>query len=122
MASDVGQSLHLSLLGQLFCLLFFLLVAEAFGGCLKLLLVDHEEVAGAPLREIWLRQNVLHARDRAHFPLLIDVLQLVHVVRLVYYAVAFFEMDQLVLWLERIVTILRHGCCPAIGCLLVLGT
>ena len=49
MTADVGDSLQLLLLGQLFSLGFLLLLFEALGGGLELLLVDDEEVAGAAL-------------------------------------------------------------------------
>ena len=60
-------------------------------------------MAGAPLGEIRLRQDVLHARDRAHFALLIDVLQLVHLVGFVDDAITFLKMDQFV----RLLTVIE---------------
>ena len=63
MASNVGNSLLSALFGSFFCPRGLLLSGEALLGCLELLLVDNEEVAGAALGEVRLRQDVLHARD-----------------------------------------------------------
>ena len=64
MTPYVRDSLHFTLLRQLFSLLLLLLKFKALGRRLKLLLVHDKEMAGSALGEIWLRQNVLNACDR----------------------------------------------------------
>ena len=96
MAAYVSNRLKLLLLSQLFCFLLLLLDFETFGSCFELLLIDDEEVTWAALREIRLCQNVLHSCDRTHFTLIIDILELVHLVWLVNDPVSFLKMDQFV--------------------------
>ena len=74
MAPNIRHCLKLALLGQLLSFLFFGFLGEAFGGCLKLVLIHDKEVAGAPFGEIRLRQDVLHSSDRADFSFVIDIL------------------------------------------------
>ena len=95
-AANVRHRLQLLLLGEFLGLLLFLLELEAFGGSLKLGFVDDEEVARASLRKVWLSEDVLHAGDGADLALFVDVLELVHLVWLVYDPVAFLEVHQLV--------------------------
>lgn len=83
MTANVCYGLQFLLTGELFSLLFLLLEFESLGSCLKLLFVDDEEVAWPSFGEIGLSQDVLHTRDRAHFTLVIDVLELVHLIWLV---------------------------------------
>ena len=54
-------------------------------------------MAGASFREVRLRQYVLNSSDRADLTFVIDVLQLVHLVWLIDYAVTLFKVDQLVI-------------------------
>lgn len=78
MAPNVRYGLHLALLDEFLCLLLFLLLLllqfEAFSCGFELLLVHYEEVAGAALAEVRLRQNVLNARDWRDFTFVIYVL------------------------------------------------
>lgn len=97
MTPDVRHGLHFALLGQLFSLLFFLFQFEALGRRFKLLFVHYEKVAGTALGKIWLGQNVLDARDRRHFTFVIDILELVHLVRLVNDPITLLKVDQFVL-------------------------
>ena len=60
------------------------------------MLVHNEEVAGSTLGKVRLSQNVLHARDGRNFALVIDVLQLVHLIRLINDPVSLLEVDKLV--------------------------
>lgn len=53
-------------------------------------------MARSPFREVWLSQDVLDAGDRADLSLVIDILQLMHVIRLVNYPIALLKMDQLI--------------------------
>lgn len=114
-AADVRHGLELALLGQLLLLLLLGLESEALGRSLELVLVDHEEVARAPLGEVWLSQDVLHSCDRADLAFVIDVLQLVHVVGLVYNAIALLKVNQLVarqsLLRRSDLLLLRGGTC-----------
>ena len=96
MTPDIRDSLHLALLRQLLSLLLLLFQLEAFGGGLKLLLIHHEEVAGSALGKVGLSQDVLHAGDRRNFALVVDVLELVHLVGLIDDPVALLEVDELV--------------------------
>ena len=100
MAPNVCHSLLLLLSGKLFSgldfLLFLLLLFEALGCSLKFLFVDNEEVTRSALREVWLRQYVLNACNRCHFTLIIDILQLIHLIRLIYDPVTFFKVDHFV--------------------------
>ena len=95
MAPYVSHSLQLLLLGNLFRLLLFLLQLEALRGSLELLLVHYEEVTWTSLGEVGLREDVLHASDRTHVPLVVDVLQLVRLVWLIDYSVALLKVDEL---------------------------
>ena len=97
MTANVGHGLELLLLGELLGLRLLLLHFEALRRRLELLLVHHEEVAGAPLREVGLCEDVLHSRNRTDLALIVDVLELVHLVRLVNDPIALLEVDQFVI-------------------------
>ena len=99
MATDVRNCLGLLLLSQLFglrLLLLLLLQFEALCCSFELSFINDKEVAGAALGEIRLRQDVLHTGDRAHLALLIDVLQLMHLIGLIDDTISFFKMNQFV--------------------------
>ena len=96
MAANIGHSLYFSLFLEFFSLLLLGFLGKAFGCSFKFMLVYNEKVARSTLREIWLRQDVLHSRDWTDFTLIVDVLELVHFVRLVDDPVAFLEVHQLV--------------------------
>ena len=96
MAANIGHSLYFALFLELFSLLLLGFLGEAFGCSFKFVLVDNEKVARSTLREIWLRQDVLHSRDWTDFTLIVNVLQLVHIVRLVDDPVSLLEMNQFV--------------------------
>jgi hypothetical protein len=64
---------------------------------LKLRLIDHEEVAWTAFREVRLRQDVLHARYRAHLSFVVNVLQLMDVVWLIDDPVTSFKVDKPIL-------------------------
>ena len=55
--------------------------------------VDHKEVAWTAFREIGLCQYVLHSSYGTHITLIIDILQLMHLIWLINYAIALFEVD-----------------------------
>ena len=100
MAPNVCHSLLLLLSRELFSglnsLLFLLLLLEALSCSLEFLFVDNEEVARSALREVWLCQYVLNACNRCYFTLIIDILQLVHLIGLIYDSVTFFKVDHFV--------------------------
>ena len=97
MAANIGHGLYFALLLKFFSLLLLGFLGEAFGCSFKFVLVHDEKVARSTLREIWLRQDVLHSRDWTDFTLIIDVLELVHIVRLVDDPVSLLEMNQFVI-------------------------
>ena len=97
MAANIGHSLYFALFLELFSLLLLSFLGEAFCCSFKFMLVHDEKVARSTLREIWLRQDVLHSRDWTDFTLIVDVLELVHIVRLVYDPVSLLEMNQFVI-------------------------
>ena len=70
---------------------------ETFGSCLELLLIDDEEMAGSALGEVRLCQNVLHSRDGAHLALVVDVLELMHLVWLIDDSITLLKVDQFVI-------------------------
>ena len=82
--------------GQLGWSLLFRLQLEALGRRLELRLVHDEEVAGSALGEVWLREDVLNPGDRAYLSLVIDVLELVHLIGLINNPIALFKVNQLV--------------------------
>ena len=96
-ASNVRNRLNLLLLGQLFSFLLLLLDFETFGSCLELLLIDDEEMAGSALGEVRLSQNVLHSRDGAHLALVVDVLELMHLVWLVDDPISLLKVNEFVI-------------------------
>ena len=59
--------------------------------------IDDKEVTGAPLRKVRLSQNVLHSSDRRDISLVVDVLQLMHFIRLIDNPVSFFKVDKFIL-------------------------
>jgi len=95
-APNVGNSLKLFLLGQLFSFLLLLLQLESFSCCFKLLLVDNKEVTWASFRKVGLGQDVLDTGDWTDIALFVDVLQLMHLVWLVNNAVSLLKVDQFV--------------------------
>ena len=101
MASDILHRLQLFLSsdllrGQLGGSLLFRLQLEALGRRLKLCLVHDEEVAGSTFGEVRLREDVLDPGNRAYLSLIIDVLQLVHLIWLINNPIAFLKVNQLV--------------------------
>ena len=111
MTPNVRNSLHFALFCQLFCLLFLLLQFEAFRRRFELLLVHHEEVTWSALRKVRLGQNVLNPRDWRNFALVINILQLVHLVRLVDDSITLLKVDQFVLLRTRCQLLTERGCC-----------
>ena len=97
MTPYVRHGLHFALLRQFFSLLLLLLQFEALSGCLELLLVHNKEVTGAAFGEVGLSQNVLDAGDRRDLTLVVDILELVHLVGLVYDSISFLKMNKFVL-------------------------
>lgn len=61
------------------------------------MLVDDKKVTWSAFRKIRLRQDVLYSRDRTHFTLVIDVLQLMHLVGLINDPITLFKVNQFVL-------------------------
>ena len=100
MASNVCDSLLLLLSCELFSglysLCFLLLLFESLGRSLEFLFVNNEEVTRSALRKVWLSQYVLNARNRRHLTFVVNILKLVHLIRLIYNPVAFFKVDHLV--------------------------
>ena len=82
-------------------------ICELFksSGSFKLRLVDYEEVAGSSLRKVRLCQDVLHASYGTDFALLVDVLELVDIIRLVDDPVSLLEMDKSILVKLRLLQI-----------------
>ena len=74
MAANVGNSLQLFLLGQLFSFLLLLLQLESFSCCFELLLVDNKEVTWSSFRKVGLSQDVLDTSDWTDITLFVDVL------------------------------------------------
>ena len=93
MTANVCHSLQFLLAGKLFSLLLLLLEFESLCGSFELLFVDDEEVTRPSFREIGLCQDVLHTCDRAHLALVIDVLELVHLIWLIDNSVTLLEVD-----------------------------
>ena len=96
MAANICHSLYFALFLEFFSLLLLGFLSKTFGCSFKFVLVDYEEVARTSFREIWLRQNVLNTRDRTDFTLVVDILQLVHIVWLINDPIALLEMNQLI--------------------------
>ena len=107
---DVRHGLHFALLGELFRLLFFLLQFEALGCRFEFLLVHYEKVAGTALGKVWLGKNVLDTRDRRHFTFVIDIFELVHLVRFVNDPITLLKVDQFVLLGTRRQLLAERGC------------
>ena len=100
MAANIGHSLYFALFLEFFSLLLLGFLGKAFGCSFKFVLVHNEKVARSTLREIWLRQDVLHSRDWTDFTLIVDVLELVHVIWLIDDPVSLLEMNQFVVWIS----------------------
>lgn len=100
MTPNVCHSLLLLLSRKLFSclypLLFLLLLFEPFCCSFKLLFVHNEEMAGSAFREVWLSQDVLNTRDWRHLTFVVNILKLVHLIRLIYNPIAFFKVNHLV--------------------------
>ena len=76
-----------------------MLELKTFGSRLKLGLIHYEEVAWSSFRKVWLSEDILDTSDGTNFTFLIDVLELVHLVRLVNDTVTFLKVHQLVRFL-----------------------
>ena len=79
--------------------MLLLLELKTFGGSLELGLIHYKEVTRSSLRKVWLSEDVLDTSDGTNFTFLIDILELVHLVRLVDDTVTFLKVHQLVRFL-----------------------
>ena len=74
-------------------------ILELLEACssLKFRLINNEEVTWSTLREVRLRQDILHACYRAHLSLVIDILQLVNIIWLIDNPVTSFKVYKSIL-------------------------
>ena len=79
------------------CGLLAILELLESGGRLEFRLIHYKEMARSSLGEVRLCQDILHTCDWTHFSLVIDVLELMDIVGLVYDAISTLKVDKAIL-------------------------